>query len=269
MASYYRTIDGKNYDKAILDMAKASVAGQGDGRISLNDAKKIVRLIQDGGKVTDVEKRSLQYVLKKYKFTDTAQEHIKNALGKTAAVKDNKKLKAADTSTARKTASDNKNLAAAALKSEQVDKVHVMDQTGSTAKKNGGLWKILLILLLLILLLLGIYYLYMKFKNRGIDQVPGTAIQSDSSINAVDEQKSAEELKSALLQETPEEISPAEINDGKTRYVIKEGDTLVKISTEHYNDYKKWELIWKNNKGVLKSPILIFPGQVIVLPEDK
>jgi len=43
----------------------------------------------------------------------------------------------------------------------------------------------------------------------------------------------------------------------------------VKISTEHYNDYKKWELIWKNNKGVLKSPILIFPGQVIVLPEDK
>ena len=81
MASYYKTIDGENYDKAILDMAEACVAGKGDGRISVNDARKIVRLMQDGGKVTDIEKRSLQYILKKYKFTDAAQKHIKNALG--------------------------------------------------------------------------------------------------------------------------------------------------------------------------------------------
>lgn len=269
MASYYKTIDGKNYDKAILDMAKSSVAGQGDGRISLNDAKKIVRLIQDGGKITDTEKRSLQYVLKKYKFTDTAQEHIKNALGKSAAAREHKTVKAAKPAAAKKSRPVKKTNAPATVKSVTPQKTETAEKETARAAGKKPVLKTLLMLVLLLLLLAGIYYLYSKYKNRGVEQGQGAGIQSDSTINTVEQQKNAEELKSALQQKGPEEVKPSEIADGKNRYVIKEGDTLVKISTERYNDYRKWELIWKHNKGVLKSPIMIFPGQVIILPEDK
>ncbi len=283
MASYYKTIDGKNYDRAILDMAKASVAGQGDGRISLNDAKKIVKLIQDGGRITDIEKRSLQYVLKKYKFTDTAEDHIKHALGKSAGIKEQKQVKKTVPS-AKKTlsAGDAKKAKPAVAQKKQAVKaesprketaaavaLHDQLKAGTGAEQKKSLWKYILIALIVILLLLGIYYLYTKYKSRGIEQEQGAGIESDTTINTVEQQETAGELKSALEQKAPEKIKPEELADGKNRYVIKEGDTLVKISSEHYNDYKKWELIWKRNKGVLKSPILIYPGQVIELPEVK
>jgi nucleoid-associated protein YgaU len=277
MASYYKTIDGKNYDKAILDMAKASVAGQGDGRISLNDAKKIVRLIKDGGKVTDTEKRSLQYILKKYKFTDTAEDHIKHALGKKPATSEKKQVKKAVPAKKDKPAKTitavkkKENKPAPAYSGTLSSAVQSQDQlkAGTAVKEKKSMWKYILTILVAILLILGIYYLYMKFRNMGTEQKQSAGIQADSSLNALEPQKNAEELKTALQEKAPEEIKPAETVDLKNRYVIKEGDTLVKISTERYNDYRKWELIWKHNKGVLKSPIMIFPGQVIELPEDK
>tara|TARA_Y100000294_G_scaffold129255_1_gene121083 strand:+ start:4152 stop:4340 length:189 start_codon:yes stop_codon:yes gene_type:complete len=58
MSDYYKTIDGVQYDKEILDIADTSVAGQGDGRISLNDAEKMFSAVQDSGKYTDTETRS-------------------------------------------------------------------------------------------------------------------------------------------------------------------------------------------------------------------
>jgi len=85
MASYYKRIKGVDYDRAILEMAEACVQGQGDGRISLGDAKKIVKLIKDGGKITPVEQKSLLYILENYHFTDTAIKHIKAALTPGAA----------------------------------------------------------------------------------------------------------------------------------------------------------------------------------------
>lgn len=284
MASYYKTIDGKNYDRAILDMAKASVAGQGDGRISLNDAKKIVRLIQDGGRVTDIEKRSLQYILKKYKFTDTAEDHIKHALAKKPGTSEKKQVKkavpAAKKAVPVKKDKPAKTITAAKKKEKKPAPAYSGSVTasiqsqeqlkaGTAAKEKKSIWKYILAILVAILLILGIYYLYMKFRNMGTDQKQSSGIQADSSLNALEPQKNAEELKTALQEKAPEEIKPVETVDLKNRYVIKEGDTLVKISTERYNDYRKWELIWKHNKGVLKSPIMIFPGQVIELPEDK
>lgn len=277
MASYYKTIDGKNYDKAILDMAKASVAGQGDGRISLNDAKKIVRLIQDGGRVTDIEKRSLQYILKKYKFTDTAEDHIKHALGKKPGASEKKQVKKAVPAKKDKPVKTTKavkkkeNKPAPVYSGTVSSAIQSQDQlkAGTAAKEKKSIGKYILTILIAILLILGIYYLYMKFRNMGTDQKQSAGIQADSSLNALEPQKNAEKLKTALQEKAPEEIKPVETVDLKNKYVIKEGDTLVKISTERYNDYRKWELIWKHNKGVLKSPIMIFPGQVIELPEDK
>ena len=73
MASYYKTIDGVDYDREILETAETAVAGQGDGRISLNDAEKLLAAVKDGNEYTDIEQRSMKYVRDNYKFTDEAK----------------------------------------------------------------------------------------------------------------------------------------------------------------------------------------------------
>ena len=78
MSSYYKTIDGVQYDKEILDIADTSVAGQGDGRISLNDAEKMFSAVQDSGKYTDTEQLTMKYVRDNYKFTDEADTWFRN-----------------------------------------------------------------------------------------------------------------------------------------------------------------------------------------------
>ncbi len=43
-------------------------------------------------------------------------------------------------------------------------------------------------------------------------------------------------------------------------YLIKNGDTLVTISTDKYGTASKWELIYNNNRPLIKDPNLIFAG---------
>jgi len=43
-------------------------------------------------------------------------------------------------------------------------------------------------------------------------------------------------------------------------YLIKNGDTLETISSDKYGTTKKWELIYNNNRPLIKDPNLIFAG---------
>lgn len=52
---------------------------------------------------------------------------------------------------------------------------------------------------------------------------------------------------------------------GKT-YTIAKGDTLSKIAHQEYGESKLWRKIFEHNKGVIKDPDKIYPGQVISLP---
>jgi hypothetical protein len=60
--SYYETIDGVKYDRSSLDAAREAVAGEGDGRVSIEDAKAILATITDGGGVTATEYRTAFHV---------------------------------------------------------------------------------------------------------------------------------------------------------------------------------------------------------------
>lgn len=71
--SYYQVIDGLRYDRKILQEADRRVAGQGDGRISLDDAEMLLPLVGDFGDVTIVEERTLQYLFDNYKWTPEAE----------------------------------------------------------------------------------------------------------------------------------------------------------------------------------------------------
>ena len=87
MGSYYKEIDGKKYDKEILDLADELTKGQGDGRLSQDDAKKLLEAVKDGNAYTDIEKETMSYVRDNYKWTESADEWFRSEIRKWAATK--------------------------------------------------------------------------------------------------------------------------------------------------------------------------------------
>ncbi len=59
-----------------------------------------------------------------------------------------------------------------------------------------------------------------------------------------------------------------EIQELESRFhTVVKGDSLSKISKQYYGDYKKYMVIFEANKPMLKDPDLIYPGQVLRIPE--
>ncbi|MGH7540031.1 MAG: peptidoglycan-binding protein LysM [Gemmatimonadota bacterium] len=52
-----------------------------------------------------------------------------------------------------------------------------------------------------------------------------------------------------------------------TFYTVESGDTLSKISLEHYGDANAYMKIFEANQPLLKDPNLIYPGQVLRIPQ--
>ena len=85
--SYYKNIDGKNYDREMLEIADEAVAGVGDGRISVEDAQKLLGAVKDANKYTDIEKATMHYIRANYKFTYAADQWFRTEIRKWAATK--------------------------------------------------------------------------------------------------------------------------------------------------------------------------------------
>jgi LysM repeat protein len=49
-------------------------------------------------------------------------------------------------------------------------------------------------------------------------------------------------------------------------YTVESGDTLWKISKEHYGEGGKYMLLFEANKPMLQDPDKIYPGQVLRIP---
>jgi len=60
--------------------------------------------------------------------------------------------------------------------------------------------------------------------------------------------------------------SAADAHAGRTHTVAK-GESLSKIAKRYYGDAKQWRKIFDANKDTIKNPDLIFPGQVIKIPD--
>ena len=85
--SYYKEIDGKKYDKELLELAEKLIKGQGDGRIAMEDANKLFTEVRDGTKYTDIEKDTVSYIRDNFKWTDEADEWFRTEIRKWAATK--------------------------------------------------------------------------------------------------------------------------------------------------------------------------------------
>jgi len=67
--SYYKVVDGVKYDRALLEAAEGFAT---DGQVGYPEAKQLWKDAEDGKGVTDVEKATLQYAMKTYKFSAKA-----------------------------------------------------------------------------------------------------------------------------------------------------------------------------------------------------
>ena len=85
--SYYKEIDGKKYDRELLELADKLVAGAGDGRLSVDDARKLLEKVKDGNTYTDVEKDTVAYIRDNHNWTDAADEWFRNEIRSWAATK--------------------------------------------------------------------------------------------------------------------------------------------------------------------------------------
>lgn len=59
------------------------------------------------------------------------------------------------------------------------------------------------------------------------------------------------------------------------QYTVVKGDTLWDIAAAAYGNPRKWEIIYKANKGILRDPkiypntvVLIYPGEILNIPPD-
>ncbi len=63
-------------------------------------------------------------------------------------------------------------------------------------------------------------------------------------------------------------ISVVPPKDVSVFYEVKGGDSLSKIAKAHYGDPMKYMKIFEANKPMLKDPSLIYPGQMLRIPQD-
>lgn len=69
-----------------------------------------------------------------------------------------------------------------------------------------------------------------------------------------------------VIEETtpPKVVTP----EKPTKYIVKKGDSLWKISGKVYGNPLKWSRIYKANKDKIKNPNRVYIGQVLTIPQD-
>ncbi len=65
-----------------------------------------------------------------------------------------------------------------------------------------------------------------------------------------------------------DDIEIAEPAEESEFHVVVRGDTLSKIALAHYGDASKYPVIFEANRPMLTNPDLIYPGQVLRIPEQ-
>eukprot|EP00929_Paragymnodinium_shiwhaense_P121275 TRINITY_DN93436_c0_g1_i1.p2 TRINITY_DN93436_c0_g1~~TRINITY_DN93436_c0_g1_i1.p2 ORF type:complete len:532 (-),score=223.31 TRINITY_DN93436_c0_g1_i1:102-1631(-) len=81
---YYVTLDGVKCDSGVVEACQFAVQGSGDGRVSVEDAKKVWGKVLDGGKKTMSESWTVRYCLSAFKWTEAAKTWLAEAMKKEA-----------------------------------------------------------------------------------------------------------------------------------------------------------------------------------------
>merc|ERR1719218_42208 len=80
------TVKGKKYDKEMILAARRATRGAKNVLVSMNDAKQIFEAARPGTSNTydAIEKRTMAYIRKNYKFTPEADKLLRSMVAKAA-----------------------------------------------------------------------------------------------------------------------------------------------------------------------------------------
>jgi outer membrane protein OmpA-like peptidoglycan-associated protein len=164
--AYYIVIRGKKYDRRMVELADGLTQGRGDGRISINDAKNLLRVVKDANNYSDTEKRTMEYIRRNYRFTKEGDEFFRTEIRKWAASKKGRKKSApAQAKSAPPVAP-----APAALVAEPAE----VSTPAAPAKKPSA-WKVLLLALLLLIALAALFYFIVYRSGCAVPKQEATA----------------------------------------------------------------------------------------------
>jgi len=109
----------------------------------------------------------------------------------------------------------------------------------------------------------------LKVTNLDIRYDDGTAyINGEAADAATKERVILAVGNTSGVDKVDEELTvAADDSSDSEMYVVKAGDTLWAISTETYGDGNRYNEIFEANKPMLTDPDLIFPGQVLRIPQ--
>lgn len=101
------------------------------------------------------------------------------------------------------------------------------------------------------------------------------ALSKASKATEVDEERLAILQERRRLRELRRELeaemakqAQAHVEKEETTYTVVPGDTLWGISARFLGNGARWKEIYEANKDKIKSPNLIYPGQVFIIPDN-
>ena len=172
--AYYLVIRGKKYDRRMVELADGLTQGRGDGRISINDAKNLLRVVKDANNYSDIEKQTMEYIRKNYKFTKEADEFFRTEIRKWAASKQGKKKPAAAKA---------KPVAAAAAPPVITEPSLAASAPASQPAKRASAWKEILLALVLLIALAALFY-FIVYRSGCVGTKPETAAATTEAPTA-------------------------------------------------------------------------------------
>lgn len=109
------------------------------------------------------------------------------------------------------------------------------------------------------------YTLKEDAKNYGMDVLASIKLKEFKKFETTVFKVKEDKKVAKKVTQNNSEGSPAQ-NKPKTYTVVK-GDSLWKIAKQFYGDGSKYTKIYNANKDKVKNPNLIYPGQVLTIPE--
>ncbi|EQA55794.1 OmpA family protein [Leptospira kmetyi] len=261
--NYYVTIKGRKYDRELIKLAEEFTSGKRDGRISVNDAKQLLKAVKDNNNYTDIEKHTIEYIRENYKFTEKSDEWFRTEIRKWAAKKvQESKKKGAGSGSSESIVVDEEEAPDANFPSSwSEDKGHVYETPAKdytnyiptpSAKAHLKKDKTVPILIFLagLLILTGlIYFFWTLFSSENKNRSEEFArSKSKSSVTSAEKSKGEKEESSATAS-----ASTAKIEDGKAE--TAKGPVAILKSKEEKQPETKSSFSWfgKENSEALSS----------------
>jgi NitT/TauT family transport system substrate-binding protein len=97
---------------------------------------------------------------------------------------------------------------------------------------------------------------------------------AEAKTNALAGEERAQPVANPAAAVTAKATGPASSpatksgNGEARRYIVKPGDTLIRLAEQFYSSAGKWEKIYEANRDQVKNPNYIFIGMTLIIPAD-